>query len=129
MTYIKNRLPALFTVHESTVTPFQAWNHGIQPTIDHLRIFGSTNYVLNESKPLSRLTTKVWTGYLVGYERRHRYRIYDPAHQAVFVRRDAIFDETLIGPRSNSPRIDPTTTLDSEVALRFPTLASPISLG
>ncbi len=36
MTYVKNRSPTPFTVHESTVTPFQAWNHSIQPTIDHL---------------------------------------------------------------------------------------------
>lgn len=71
MAYIKNRSPTPFTIHQSTVTPFQAWNHGAQPMIDHLRIFGSTTCVLNESKPLPKLTTKAWTGYLVGYEGRH----------------------------------------------------------
>lgn len=71
MAYIKNRSPTPFTIHQSTVTPFQAWNPGAQPMIDHLRIFGSTTYVLNESKPLPRLTTKAWKGYLVGYEGRH----------------------------------------------------------
>lgn len=125
MTYIKNRSPTPFTVHESTVTPFQAWNHGVQPTLDHLRIFGSTTYVLNETKPLPRLTTKAWTGYLVGYEGRHQYRIYDPARQAVFVRRDVIFDETSIGPKSDSPAVDAMAASESEVTLGFPSLCFP----
>lgn len=71
MAYIKNRSPTPFTIHQSTVTPFQAWNPGALPIIDYLRIFGSITYVLNESKPLPRLTTKTWKGYLVGYEGRH----------------------------------------------------------
>ena len=42
ITYIKNRSPTPFTMHQSTVTFFQAWNHGTQPTIHHLYTFGST---------------------------------------------------------------------------------------
>ena len=63
MTYIRNRSPISFTIQQSTVTPFQAWNHGAQPTIDYLRIFGSTTYVFNESQPLPKLAAKSWTGY------------------------------------------------------------------
>ena len=125
MTYIRNRSPTPFTVQQSTVTPFQAWNHGAQPTIDHLRIFGSTTYVFNESQPLPKLAAKSWTGYLVGYEGRHQYRIYDPDRHAVFVRRDVIFNEALIGPKIDTPIADSGTALESEVALGFPTLCFP----
>ncbi len=59
ITYIKNQSPTPFTMHQSTVTFSQALNHGTQPTIHHLYIFGSTTYIPNEGKPLSRLTTKV----------------------------------------------------------------------
>ena len=59
MAYIKNRLPTPFTIQQSTITPFQTCNHSIQPTLDHLRIFGSTTYILNKLKPLSRLSTKI----------------------------------------------------------------------
>ena len=71
------------------------------------------------------MTTKVLSGYFVRYERQNQYRIYDPARQAVFVTRDVIFDATSIGPKSDSPSIDPTVTSDSEVALGFPTFCFP----
>ncbi len=58
MAYIKNRLPTLFTIQQSIVTPFQAWNYSAQPTLNNLRIFGSTIYVFNEIKPLLKLSTK-----------------------------------------------------------------------
>ncbi len=68
------------------MTLFQAWNHSAKPTIDHLRIFGSITYDLNDSKPDPRLIKKAWMGYLVEYQRRHQYRIYDPAcHAALSV--------------------------------------------
>lgn len=104
------------------MTPFQAWNHGIQPTLDHLRIFGSTTYVLNKTKTLPRLIIKAWTGYLVAYEARHQYHIYDPACEAIFVKRDVIFDETLIGPKSNNSAVDAMAVSESEVTLGFPSL-------
>ena len=107
------------------MTHFQTWNHSVQPTLDHLRIFGSTIYVLYKTKPLSRLTTKAWTSYLVGYERRHQYRIYDPTCQAIFVRRDIIFDETSIGLKSHGTAVDAMATSESEVTLGFPDFCFP----
>lgn len=49
MAYIKNRLPILLTIQQSTITPFQARNHDAQLILDYLRIFGSTTYILNET--------------------------------------------------------------------------------
>ena len=71
------------------------------------------------------MNTKAWTGYLVGYEGRHQYRIYDPARQAVFVRRDVIFDESSIGPKSDSQSIDTTPASDNKVTLGFPSFCFP----
>ena len=116
-------------MHQSIITPFQAWNHGAQPRIDHLCIFSSTTYILNESKPNPRLTTKAWTGYLVGYKGRNQYCIYNPTHHAVFVRRDVIFDEASIGPKSDNLTANPTTTSESEVAFEFPSFYFPYIFG
>ena len=115
-------------MHQSTVT-FQAWNHSAQPRIDHLRIFGSTTYVLNESKPNPRLTTKAWTGYLVGYKGRNQYRIYNPICHAVFVRRDIIFDKASIGPKSDNLTANLTTTPESKVAFEFSSFCFPYFFG
>ena len=123
MAYIKNRSPTPFTIQQSTVTSFQAWNHGAQPTIDHLRIFGSNSYVLHKSKPLPRLTTKTWIGYLVGYEGRYQYRIYDATRHAVFVRKDVVFDEASIGPNRDSSSTTLEAVLDTEVVLGFPSFS------
>lgn len=125
MAYIKNRTPTPFIIQQSTVTSFQAWNHGAQPILDHLRIFGSTTYVFNEIKPLPRLSTKAWTGYLVRYEGRHQYRIYDSARQDVFVRKNVIFDKTFIGPKSDSRSIYVTPASDNEVTLGFQSFCFP----
>ena len=99
MIYIKIRSPTAFTVNEGTVTSFQAWNHSVQPTIDHLLIFGSTIYAPNDNKLHPRLTIKAQIGYLLWYKRRHQYRIYDFARHAVFLKRDLMFDEVSIGPK------------------------------
>ena len=116
-------------MHQSTITPFQAWNHGAYPKIDHLRIFGSTTYILNESKLNPRLTTKAWTDYLVGYEGRNQYCIYNLTRHAVFVRRDVIFNDASIGPKSDNLTANPTTTPESEVAFEFPSFCFPYIFG
>ncbi len=129
MIYIKNRPPTLFTINESKVTFFQAWNLGAQPTIHQLRIFGSTIYALNDSKPNPRLATKAWMGYLVGYEGRHQYRIYNPVRHAVFIRRDVIFEEASIGPKSDKPSVNPSAARKVKLLWDFPTFVFFISFG
>ena len=63
------------------------------------------------------------------YEGRHQYRIYDPARHAVFVRRDVIFDEASIGPKTDNLGANPESAPESEVALGFPSFCFLISLG
>ncbi len=125
MVYIKNRSPAS-TVYEGTITPIQDFHRGNPPNVDHIRIFGSETYVFNESDSQPGLTSKAWTGYLVGYGARNQYRIYDPARNALYVRRDVRLNKRVIGP----PKL--ITTYDNsfhdknmgDVAQIFPLLAS-----
>ncbi len=105
MVYIKNRSPAS-AIYKSTMTPIQDFHLGDPPNVDHIRIFGSEIYVFNESDSQPGLTSKAWAGYLVGYDARNQYRIYDPARNAVFVRRDVRFNEEVVGP----PNLSPLTT-------------------
>ena len=104
--YIKNRSPAS-AVYEGTMTPIQDFHRGDPPNVDHIRIFGSETYVFNESDSQPGLTSKAWTGYLVGYGAQNQYRIYDPARNVVYVRRDIPFNEQVVGP----PK--PITTYDN----------------
>ena len=67
MVYIKNRSLAS-AVYESRMTPIQDFHHRDPTNIDHIRIFGSETYVFNESDSQPGLTSKAWTGYLVGYD-------------------------------------------------------------
>ncbi len=97
MVYIKNRSPAS-AVYEDTMTPIQDFYRGDSPNVDYIRIFGSETYVFNESDSQPGLTSKAWTGYLVGYCARNQYRIYDPASKTIYVRRDIWFNEQVIGP-------------------------------
>ena len=125
MAYIKNRLPNSFTIQQSRVILFQAWNHNAQPKLDHLCIFGNITYVFNKSKPLPKLNTKAWTSYLIEFERRHHYCIYDPARQAVFIRRDVIFDKLSIRPKSDSQSIGTMPASDNKVTLGFSSFCFP----
>lgn len=52
-----------------------------------------------DKDPGSRLQSKAWKGYLVGYEGKNQFRIYDPACRQVFVRRDVTLHEHVIGPK------------------------------
>ncbi len=80
------------------MTPIQDFHHGDRPNVDHIRMFGSETYVFNESDSQPGLTSKAWTGYLVGYGARNQYRIYNPARNDVYVQRDILFNEQGVGP-------------------------------
>ena len=124
MVYLRIRSPSS-AVQDKTITPFQAWHKGDPPAIDHIRIFGCIAYVFDETKPKPKLASKTWTGYLVGYKGHHQYRIYDPSRQAVYIRRDVIFDENLVGPTRALPASDTLGNTDS-ADLLFPTLSLPL---
>ena len=124
MVYLRIRSPSS-AVKDKTITRFQAWHKGDPPAIDHIRIFGCTAYVFDETKPKPKLASKTWTGYLVDYEGHHQYRIYDPARQAVYIPRDVIFDKNVVGPTRALPASDTLGNTDS-ADLPFPTLSLPL---
>ena len=97
MVYIKNRSPTS-VLYEGTIRPIQDFHRENPPRVDHIRIFGSETYVFDESPTRPGVTSKAWMGYLVGYDGRNQYRIYDPARHSVFVRRDVRFNERVVGP-------------------------------
>lgn len=97
LVYIKNRSPSA-VVYEGTMTPIQDFYRGNQPNVDHIRIFGSETYVFDESYSKPGLISKAWKGFLVGYDARNQYHIYDPIRNTVYVRRDVRFNEQVISP-------------------------------
>ena len=97
MVNIKNRSPAS-AVYEGTITLIQDFYHGDPSNIDHMRIFGFETYVFNESDSQLGLTSKAWTGYLVGCNARNQYRIDDLACNVVYIRRDVRFNGRVVGP-------------------------------
>ena len=56
---------------------------------------------------------------MFGYKRRNQYCIYDSTCHAIFVRRDVIFDKGSIGPQSDNPSANPSTTQENKVILGF----------
>ncbi len=96
MVYLKNKSP-FSAIQDGKVTPEEAFTQHCKPRVDHLRIFGSMAFVFEED-PGSKLQSKAWKGYLVGYEERNQYHIYDLTRHQVFVRRDVTFYEDVIGP-------------------------------
>lgn len=126
MVYLKMRLPSPLTVHGSIMTLFEAWNPNGLPKVDHLRIFGATSFVFDETNPKPKLASKAWTSYLVGYEGQHQYRIYNPTRHAVIVRRDVVCDEASIGPKNDElPSVANNDSGESQTALGFPSLCFP----
>ena len=95
MVYLKNK--SLFSaIQDRKVTPKEAFTQQGQPRVDPLRIFGSMALVINENLGF-KLQSKAWKGYLVGYEGKNQYCIYDPTCRQVFVCRDVTFHENMIG--------------------------------
>lgn len=59
-----------------------------------------------DEDPITKLHSKAWKGYFVGYEGKNQYRIYDPARRQVFVRRDVSLHEDTIGPSGKPSTTD-----------------------
>ena len=83
MVYLKNKSPSL-AIQDGKSTPEEAFTQQGQPRVDHLQIFGSMALVFDEDLG-SKLQSKAQKGYLVGYEGKNQYRIYDPTRRQVFV--------------------------------------------
>ena len=124
MVYLRIRSPSS-AIPDQTITPFQAWHKGNPPAVGHIRIFGCTTYVFDETKPKPKLASKTWTGFLVGYEGHNQYCVYDPVRQAVYVRRDVIFDESSVGP-ARLPAPQDSLNEATHAELLFPTLSLPV---
>ncbi len=66
MVYLRIRSPSS-AISDQTITPFQIWHKSNPPSVGHIRIFGCTAYVFDETMPKPKLASKTWTGFLVGY--------------------------------------------------------------
>lgn len=108
-------------IEDKMITPLHAWHKDEPPAVDHIRIFGSTAYIFDKTKPKLKLASKTRTAYLISYERHYQYRIYDPTWQAVYIRCNVIFDKNTVGPPRASP-ISDVNNVDS-IGLRFSILS------
>ena len=97
MVYLRIRSPSS-AISDQTITLFPACHKSNPTAVGHIRIFGCTAYVFDETTPKPKLASKTSTGFLVGFEGHNQYRIYDPVRQGVYVRRDVVFDESSVGP-------------------------------
>ena len=94
--HIINRLPT--STHNKT--PFEIW-FGVQPSINHLRVFGCTAYRHIPVQTRRKLDRRAKRGRLVGYKEESGsrvYRIYDLETKQVYMTRDVIFDEEIAEP-------------------------------
>lgn len=96
-TYTRNRSATT----NQALTPYEAF-FGMQPSVDHLRVFGSTAYVhVPEDKRQGKLGPRSTPGVMVGYQRGSKaWRIWQPDTQDFIITRDAIFDERPPAPPS-----------------------------
>lgn len=99
------------------ITFLQTWHKRKPLAIDYIRIFGSTIYVFDKTKPKPKYASKIWTAYLIGYERHYQYRIYDLIWQAVYIQCNIIFDKNTVEP----PRALPISDINNIdfISLRF----------
>lgn len=74
-------------------TPFEMW-HGEKPSVNHLRIFGSTCYVHIPKEQRSKWEVNSAKMMMIGYSEGNKaYRVFDPVSRKCYVRRDVIFGE------------------------------------
>lgn len=84
--YVKNKSPFL-AIQKGKVTSEETFLQQSFPRVNHLTIFGYIAFIFDED-PMSKLYSKVWKGYLVEYEEKNQYRIYDLVWRQVFVCQD-----------------------------------------
>ena len=90
--YLRNLSPS----SSLTVTPIEKWT-GSQPSVAHLRVWGSLCHVLVKGHRLGKLEKRSWEGYLMGYDQHGRcYRIWNPVTQRIVLSRGVVFDEGIL---------------------------------
>lgn len=101
--YIQNRSP-----HKSldNTTPEEVFT-GKKPSVDHIRIFGSTTYIHVLKEKRMKLDATSIKGIFVGYSLSSKaYRIYTKEGRHIEVSRDLIFDENQAYKKSKDIPID-----------------------
>lgn len=86
--YLLNRNTSSQT---GNVTPFELW-HGVKPSLQHIRIFGSIGYVHVPKEKRKKLDKKSIKMLLVGYDH-DNYRMYDQNNRKITLSRDVKFEE------------------------------------
>jgi hypothetical protein len=109
--YTINRLP---TPILDNCTPYE-WLFGSVPSYHHLRVFGSTCFVLLQPHEHTKLEPRSWICRFLGYGVEQKgYRCYDPVSRRLRISRHVIFWEHRpfheIG-KFNMPSFPPFTTL------------------
>ena len=123
MVYIKNR-SSTSALCKGIITPIQDFYQGNPLRVDHIQIFSLEAYVFDESATKPGLTSKAWMSYLVGYNKRNQYCIYDLARHSVFVGRDVHFNEQVIRPAQPILTVNNSFGGTADKMLIFPPLPS-----
>ena len=90
--HIRNRVPLKRLEWK---TPYEVW-HGRKPSVEHLRIWGSTGYVYVEKHKRDKLDPKSERRVLVGYDEKSKsYRMWLPGTRDVKISRDVRFVEAI----------------------------------
>jgi transposase InsO family protein len=90
-TYILNRSP---TLSVKDMTPEKAWS-GTKPAVHHFRVFGCLAHVHIPDVHRRKLDDKSIPCFLLGLSEESRgYKLYDPTHKKIIVRKDVVFDES-----------------------------------
>jgi len=115
--HVHNRLPS--RSHNNT-SPIAFWT-GKEPSIGHLRVFGSTAWLHIPKEKRRKLAAKSLKGILVGYEEEAGskvYRVYDTQSKRVLLSRDVIIDEAGdTGEKKSTQRTSQKTRIDWDVEL------------
>ena len=88
--YVRNRVTSK---NQPLKNPFKIWNW-TKPTIEHLKIFGTTAYMHVPKTLRRKMDAKSKKVLMVGYQGvSTNYRLFDPASMKIMVSRDVVFDE------------------------------------
>jgi len=127
--YLHNRSP---TSASATSTPYELFT-GTKPDVSHLRIFGSTCYVLTPPpKRSGKLTPTSTKGAFVGYtSTAANYKVYIPGRRSIVITHDVRFDEPkgaleTVGAAPTTPAGEPSPTPTGDAS---PPPASPPLAG